>query len=134
MTSKPRRLELGERLEHRVMLDGRRDDVPPVTGGCGQPENRQVVAFRRAAREDHVAAAAADDGGDAIARLFDGGSCPLAERVRAAAGVAEVLVEVAQHLDADPRIQRRRRRAVKIDRHVRHDHAPECGQACADPP
>ena len=39
------------------MLDGGRDDVLPVPCRRGQPENRQVVAFRRAAREDDIAAA-----------------------------------------------------------------------------
>ena len=105
-----------------------------VAGRSGQAENREVVAFGRAAREDHVAARAADDRGDPIARLFDGGPGAPAELVRAAAGVAEVVVEVAQHLGADPRIERRRRGAIEIDGHRRHHHAPERGRACAQAP
>ena len=109
-----------------MMLDRGRDDVPPVAAPRRQPENRQVVAFRRAAREDHVAAACCRR-----PRPRGRARCSTAVRarrpqlVRAAAGVAEVLVQVAQHLGADPGIQRRRRGAIEIDRHCRNHHAPE---------
>ena len=121
----PAPAQLLERLEHGVVLDRRRHDVPPVARGGRQAENRQVVAFRRAARENHIPAAAGDDRRDAVARLFDGGPGAAPELMGAAAGVAEVLVQVAQHLGADPRIQRRRRGTIEIDRHCRHHDARE---------
>jgi hypothetical protein len=95
-------LQLGKRLENRMMLDGGRNDVSAALRSGGQPKNREVVAFRGTACENHVAAARVDHGGNLIARTFD--RCPgaLAPRVRAASGVAEVRVEVPKHLVANP--------------------------------
>ena len=121
----PAAAQLLERLEHGMVLDRRRHDVPPVARGRRQAQNRQVVAFRRAARENHIPAAARDDGGDAVAGLFDGGPGATPELMRAAAGIAEVLVQVPQHLGADPRIQRGRRGTIEIDSHRRHHDARE---------
>ena len=88
------------------MFDGGGNDVTAIAAG-GQPENREVVALGCAAREDHIAAAAADDGGDAIASLFDGRARAASPVVSTTAGIAELLVHVAQHLGAHARIERR---------------------------
>ena len=120
--------QLANRLQHRVVLDGRRDEVPAwawavVTllraGGLGQTEDGQVVALGRAAREHDVAAGGVDHGRDLLASLFDGPAGAAAVVVRAAAGVAELVVQKAQHRLPHARVEGRGRGAVEIDSHAR---------------
>ena len=66
-------LQLFERTEHRLMLDRRGYDV---SAPVGQAEQREVVAFGRAAREDHVSAAGRDDARDLVAGVLVGPHTP----------------------------------------------------------
>src|SRR5688572_13761529 len=104
----------------------------PVLPRTGQPENRQVVAFRRATRKDDITAAYADDGGHLVAGTFDRGARAETPGVRTASGVAEIVVQVAQHLGTDAGIEWRRGRTIEIDGHCRNHHAPECPRSKPD--
>ncbi len=89
-----------------------------AAGRSRQAEDRQVVAFRRPAGENHIPAGTRDNSSDTVTRVFDRGPGAAAQLVRSAAGIAEVLVQVPQHLfGADPRIQRCRRGAIEVDNH-----------------
>ena len=112
-------LELGDRSEHGMVFDGRRDDVAGAAGAPGQAQDCEVVAFGRATRENDVAARRAGDGRDLVARVLDGGAGPLTPCVRAAAGVAELVIQEWLHGGADRGIQRGRRRAVQVDGSLR---------------
>ena len=119
----PAPFQLADRLQHRVMLDRRRHHVPARPGGegrgAGDAEDGEVVALGRAAREDDVAARGADDGRDLLSGLFDGAARALTILVGPAAGVAEILVEIAQHHLPHARVERGGRGAVEIDSHTR---------------
>lgn len=127
--------KLRERFEDGRMLDRRRNDVPASGIACGQTEQREVVAFGGPAGEDDVSACAAGDGRDAITCPFDSGTGALAERVRAASGITEVLVHVSQHLRSDTGVEGGCRRTIEVDGHqepIMHQVAPHSASSAVE--
>src|SRR5262245_30899714 len=100
-----------------MVLDRRGHDMPASgrRAKTGQAQQRNVVTLRGAAGEDHIAAIRANDLRHNVARMLNSGTSPRSVFMRAATGVPEVDLEMAQDLLADAGIERRRRSAIQVD-------------------
>ena len=85
---------------------------------CGQAENGQIVALRRPAGEQDLAAGCANHLCHPVAGLLHGSSCAKAIVVRPASGIPEFFDEVLEDIFLHARIDRRRRGTVEIDGHL----------------
>ena len=84
-------------VEHRMVLDGARDEVLALAGvGAGESLDGPVVRLGAAARDVHLAGRGANKTGQRLAGIGHGIGSLLAERVDGR-GVAELLGEVRQH-------------------------------------
>ncbi len=109
-------LELEHRVEHCLVLGLHRDQVLAlVAAGERGPFDREIVGFGRTGRPNDFTRIGVDQRGDLIARRFDRRARCVAERVRAARGIAELVREPWQHFGDDPRIDRRGGGIVEID-------------------
>ena len=100
-----------------VVLAGGRDDVAAVLlQGVGRPADRHVVGIGAAAGEDDVAVACIEDSSDLITGRVNGAGGVLPQPVDAG-GVAVLPGEVGEHRLNDARINRRRRRMIKVNGH-----------------
>ena len=98
VTVHPRRSSALHGVEHGLVLDARRDEVPPAgrlerLGGAAQ---REVVGLGPAAREHDVARLGVDQRGDGRRASSTTRLGPLAERVDGRR-VAELVAEHADH-------------------------------------
>src|SRR5204862_6726068 len=106
-------------LEHRLVLNGRRDDVPAASGRRpSYPGDREVVRLGAAAGEDDLARLGTQEHGDALARLVEALAGAAAGVVNAR-WIAPVLGEIRQHCLERLTPQRRRRGVIEVDAHRR---------------
>src|SRR5262245_22009156 len=101
-----------------MMLNARGHDILSAgfQSDASEAQQRNVVAFRRAAGEQHIAAIRTDDLRHNVARMLDSRTSPRSVFMGAAAGVPEVSIEMAQDLLANAGIERCRRSAIQVDR------------------
>ena len=95
----------GERIEHRFMFGGDRDEMiaaPPAA--FGYAPDCQIVAFGGTAGEDNLARAGADGRGDSGPGIVDGIFCLPAENVAGAGRVAVDFRPKRKHRLNHPRI------------------------------
>ena len=112
-------LEALARVDHRLVLGDRRDDVIPLLPiHLGDAFNRQVVGLGRAAREDNFLRVRADEIRHLLARLVHRFFGFPAEGMVAARRVAEMSREIRDHDLHDARIDRRGRVIVHVDREL----------------
>jgi len=113
----PELLELLQRMEHGVVLDGGRDDLVALRLACpGRSLEREVEGLGAPAREHDLPRIRTEPGGDAFVRLVE--RCPRpAPPGMGRAGVPELLAQVRQHRVQGLVAQRRRRGVVQVDRH-----------------
>lgn len=90
-------LQVVEAVEHRVMLDAGRDEVPAlVAQPAGGTKHGQVAALRAAAGENHLARLAGQPGGHPVTRVIQQGPGTPANLVDAGR-VAPNFIEERQH-------------------------------------
>ena len=112
-------LELLAGIEHRFVLGGRGDDVIAFFGiHLRHALDGEVVGFGGAAGENDFLRGGADQIRNLLARFVHRLLGHPAELVIAAGGVAEILGEIGQHRVEDPRVHRRRRVIVEINRRL----------------
>src|SRR5262245_33860906 len=87
-----------------------------------ESQDSEIVAFRGSAGENHIATRSADHGSYQIARVFDGRPGSVSVDVSATSGVTEIVVEITQDFVAYTRIERRRGRAIHVNRGSRPVH------------
>jgi hypothetical protein len=108
-----------------MMLNGRRDNVrfSGRTAVRLQAKDGEIVAFRRAAREDHLTARGVDNRCYLLSGLLHSGAGTASVFVSAAAGVAEAGFQMAQENFADARVEGRCGGAIEIHRSITSLHA-----------
>src|SRR5207245_5286786 len=88
-----------------------------------QAEDGEIVAFCRAAREDHLTSRRADHGCHLLSGLLHSGPGAASVFVSAAAGVAEAGFEVTEENLAAARVEGRCGGAIEINRSITSLHA-----------
>lgn len=119
-------LEVQARVEDRLVLDGRGDDVGAAAGARGgRALDGEVVRLGGPGGPDDLAGVGVDEAGDVDPRPLDGLFGVAPEGVEPRRGVAEPAVrpEIAGHDRDDGRIGRRRRGMVHVDGRL-HGAAP----------
>ena len=103
-------------IHHRVMLDGRGDDV---IAGLHEARDREIVSLGAAAGEDDFRRAASQQLGNTLPRTLDG-SARLLSMVVNGRGIAEVLAEVRTH--GVQHLGENRGRGVIVEINAAHCH------------
>ena len=114
--------QMFDRFQHRLVLDPGTDDVglAVLAAPLSQAENRQVVALRGPACEDHFLRFGIHQRGDLLTGFLDGLPGPGPEIMGPAPLVAVLLLKVPAHHLGHRRFHRRGRIAVQIHRLRRH--------------
>src|SRR6266849_2922894 len=107
------------RVQHRLVLDGLRDDVVALlTEHLGDALDHQVVGLGGAGGIDDFFGRGVDQRSDLLPRSFNGFFAGPPEAVVAAGGIAEFFREVRQHRFDDARIHRRGGVIVHVNRQL----------------
>jgi hypothetical protein len=102
------------------MLGLHRDQMTATFLGIGQPENGEIIAFRRAARKDDLSRTSRPQHlAESLARIFDCGFGAPTIDMRSARGVAEFLFQVGQHGVEHTLVERSRGVMIEVDRPFR---------------
>ena len=114
--------KMAHRVEHGLVLGLHRDEVTAlvlveVRGAL----DGEIVALRCAGRPDDLAGIGANEGGNVTAGLFNGLLGLPAVAVAVAGGVAELLVEIRNHLVDHAGVAGRRRGVVKVNGQLHHE-------------
>src|SRR5487761_1960315 len=109
-------LEVAHRVQHRLVLGLDRDDVLALALiEMRRTLDREVVAFRCPRSPDDFLGVGVEQRRHMRARLLHRCLGFPAIGMRAAGGIAELLGQIGNHLGGDARINRRRRRVVKVN-------------------
>ena len=108
------------RIEYRWMLGLDGDQMAATSLGVGQPENGQIIALRRATRENDLGRTSrAQHLAESLACIFDRGFGAPTIDMGMARGVAKLLPEVGQHRFEHALVERSRRVMIEVDRPFR---------------